>query len=211
MADTLKPARVRPSIRRLVWWILPPLVLIGAWQIWDSVEANRLERAREPIRAGGPGPEPDLAAPETDNAARYYAAAAMAAAGRTRSSRIRISRGAPLVEVLTAMREAMSRGGDAPARVLDAAAQQIRLDTVMLDPLDRGRALPFGARRPWPERLDGTSIVNQRPHSRERIQVREAMERVGTDGANGRSGCRVALCEAGDSGRAVSPVARRPS
>ncbi len=139
----MKPARVRRTLRRLAWWTLPVLLFIAAWQAWDAVEARRVEAAMSPVRAGG-GLERESRAPVSDNAARYYAAAAMAAVGRSRDTRVQIAPGEPIQDVLKVVRDAMSQGSDAPAPVLAAASREIEGDDVVFELLRRGSALPFG-------------------------------------------------------------------
>ena len=143
MAATVKPARVRPTLRRLARWTLPVLLLIAAWQLWDGIEARRVEVAMSPVRAGG-GLERESRAPVSDNAARYYAAAAMAAVGRSRDTRVQTAPGEPIQDVLKVVRDAMSQGSDAPAPVLEAASREIQSDDVVFELLRRGSALPFG-------------------------------------------------------------------
>jgi hypothetical protein len=143
VAATVRPAPVRPAFKRLAWWALPVLLFIGAWQVWDAIEAGRLERAISPVRSGG-GLAREAQAPSTDNAARYYAAAAMAAVARTRDSRVQIAPGEPIQDVLKVVRDAMSQGSDAPAPALEAASRQMQSDDVVFELLRRGSALPFG-------------------------------------------------------------------
>jgi len=139
---TVRPASVRPALRRLAWWTLPVLLFIAAWQVWDAIEAGRVERAIGPVRSGG-GLAREAQAPSTDNAARYYAAAAMAAVGRTRETRVQMAPGEPVQDVLKVVRDAMSQGSDAPAPVLEAASRQVQSDDVVFELLRRGGALPF--------------------------------------------------------------------
>jgi hypothetical protein len=59
--------------------ILPLVVVVAAFGVWDNVEARRFERARAPFDVAEP---PRLTAlPAEDDAGRYYAAAAIAAVG----------------------------------------------------------------------------------------------------------------------------------
>jgi hypothetical protein len=60
---------------------------------------------------------------------------------------VQVSPGAPFVDVLWAMRSALSRG-DSPGAPVIAAASRIEPDPVILDLLSRASALPFGGSRP---------------------------------------------------------------
>ena len=71
--------RVRPAIRRMVRIVVPVLAVIAAWQLWDNLEARRLGVELAPVMAAsdvGAGNVPPRDG--GDEAARYYAAAAVA-------------------------------------------------------------------------------------------------------------------------------------
>lgn len=130
-------AHVRPWIRRLAIWVGPVLLLIGAWQIWDAVEAWRVQRGLAQI---GPAPLPSPGAPPgADDAARYYAAAAIAAIDRNAESSIQLEPGGPIVSVLATLRQRLTDGAVIPNQLVVAAAQRGRSD-VVLDLIARGAA-----------------------------------------------------------------------
>lgn len=144
MAGEVKPVRVRPALRRLVWWVGPVLLLIAAWQIWDAVEARRLAWELTRVREGLPDADPIDPLPK-DDAARYYAAAAVATAGRgyLLSRTVQVSPGGPIVDAIAARRSALSGGLAEPAAVTDAL-QQLQPDPLVVDLLARASAVPFG-------------------------------------------------------------------
>ena len=74
--------RVRPGLRRLAYWVVPVLLLIAAWQLWDGVEARRFARERERVFPGNTLEPPRQRPMRTDDAASYYAAVNVAALGR---------------------------------------------------------------------------------------------------------------------------------
>lgn len=106
---------VRPSIRRALRILLPLLVLVGAFQLWDDYEVrqlrplmDRIQRARRPMPAAVPA--------GTDDAGRFYAGAIAA----------------------------VHYAGTTPWALRDAAAAEIvarNEDTLRL--LDRGATLPL--------------------------------------------------------------------
>ena len=162
MAGQVKPRRVRPAIRRLAIWTLPVLVLIAAWQVWDGAEARRLQRALAPFLGAGPT-VPGLPA-GADDAARYYAAAAIAAVGRNREWQAQAAPGEPVVDVLWALRDSLSRGATPAVPVLEAASRQVERDKVVLDLLRQASASPFGGFSPGTEfnyRSSGLFAVNR--------------------------------------------------
>ena len=177
MAGTV--TRVRPALRRLAWWTLPVMLLIAAWQIWDGIEARRVERALRVVNAGGPDVAQVFQPPTTDDAARYYAAAAIAAVSHGGTVLIQSSPGGARQDVLDVMRDAMSRGTDAPATVIEAASKQIQSDEVVLELLGRGSELPFGGFAPGTEfnyRFSGLFEVNRSASLRTLAQIRNGNE-----------------------------------
>jgi hypothetical protein len=118
---------VRPWIRRTARIVLPVLLLAGAWQIWGNVEARRnapllakLTAARRPVT---PLQQPVAAGwavqpwESPDNAARFYAAAAMASRRRTWKPGVG--------EPLSLRRDAMSRGVLPSAEVFEESRQLV--------------------------------------------------------------------------------------
>jgi hypothetical protein len=73
---------VRPPVRRLLRVVLPIVIVVAAWQVWDNVEAGRLRRA---IAQFGPDERRQPFVPD-GGAARLYAAAAIASADLRASS-----------------------------------------------------------------------------------------------------------------------------
>ena len=72
---------MRAPFRLALRLLLGFLVLWGGWQVWYRVELRRYQTAMAPILAevDTPLPPSDAAEPGTDDAARYYSAAAVAA------------------------------------------------------------------------------------------------------------------------------------
>jgi hypothetical protein len=159
--DNQRPPRVRASIRRVLYWLLPVLLLIGAWQIWDAVEAARLTRAIShafpegmPSDAAGPrrpGGEPD--------AGVYYAAANMAAVAIGFRTEDRRPSGP---EVTTAVRESLMNNADPPPDVARSASEYLALYGMPLRLIEEAREYPYGGATPGPEsayRLSGLSTL----------------------------------------------------
>ena len=142
MAGELKPPRVRPVIRRIAIWVTPVLLLIAAWQIWDAIEARRLERALAAI-AGPPVPTKIVAGPTDEGAGKYYAAAAVFAVSVKRSDSFQATPGGPIVEAAIAMRDALAKGTPPPKQALDEAAGQIEQSQPVFDLISQATALPF--------------------------------------------------------------------
>jgi hypothetical protein len=143
VAGEVTRVRVRPAIRRLALWTVPTLLLIAAWQTWDAVETGRLERELARVREDKPDPDATVQALK-DDAARYYAAAAMATVSHipSRSRTLQLSPGGPLVDAIEARRDLLSRGLAEPAPLVDAL-RQIERDPVVVDLLARASGLPF--------------------------------------------------------------------
>src|SRR3954454_20092217 len=129
--------RVRPSIRRTVRILLPILILIGAWQVWDNIETRRLEAAFSRIRpvleerAGKQVPRAQ------ESAGRFYAAAAAAAVEEDRASLPQDS----LPALVVRMRSALQGATDpSPGDVSRSDAVLARND-LTLQLVDRGARL----------------------------------------------------------------------
>lgn len=164
MAGEVTRVRVRPAIKRLVWWVGPVLLLIAAWQIWDAVEARRLERALAVVQQSGASPKQEVA-PGNDDAARYYAAAAIASIEHYHADRtIQVAPREPLKDVAGVVRDALSRGVAPPAQALDVESHEMPLNDALLDLIRRASALEFGSFRPGTEfnfRWSGSMHVNR--------------------------------------------------
>jgi hypothetical protein len=163
MAGELKPARVRPAIRRIAIWVTPVLLLIAAWQIWDAIEARRVERALAPI-LGPPIPTRVRAAGSDEGAGRYYAAASILAVSLAPRERIQSAPGAPIVDAATSIREALARGGTPTKDALDAAVRQVDDSGSVFALLSRASALPFEGFSPGTDfnyRVSGLLTINR--------------------------------------------------
>lgn len=103
--------RVRRSIRRLAYWVFPVLVLIAAWQIWDSLEARWLEEEIARVFPEGIEPRPRWSPgspPPANDAAPYYTAANLAAiSSGTVDSLRRASEPISWYEVMSRVRDEM--------------------------------------------------------------------------------------------------------
>jgi hypothetical protein len=142
VAGELKPPRVRPVIRRIAIWVTPVLLLIAAWQIWDAIEARRLDRAIAAI-AGQPVPTKIVAGATDEGAGKYYAAAAVFAVSVKRGDSFQATPGGPLVDAAIAMRDALAGGTPPPKRALDEASRQIEESRPVFDLISKATAMPF--------------------------------------------------------------------
>jgi hypothetical protein len=132
--------RVRPWLRRTARILLPILLLIAAWQVWDNVEARRLEPLVTKLRdvaARGPR-QPVTDPPDTENAARYYAAAAMFVEQNPRGGF-----DAKYRHIVRAQREALAGGAPAPDWMGPAATKALAHNQSTLDLIERGAAAEF--------------------------------------------------------------------
>jgi hypothetical protein len=163
MARELRPVRVRPAIRRIAIWVTPVLLFIAAWQIWDAIEARRVERALAPI-LGPPMPTRVRAAGSDEGAGRYYAAASILAVSLAPSGRIQPAPGAPIVDAATSIREALARGGTPTKDALDIAVRQIDAGGSVFALLSRASTLPFDGFSPGTDfnyRFSGLLTINR--------------------------------------------------
>jgi hypothetical protein len=123
-------------------WVAPVLLAISAWQIWDAIEAARVDRGIEQAFPEG------LIQPQgswnEENAARYYVAASSAVIWPSDSPVQRTG-------VTWVLRESLSTGD---ARTVVGSDQAFALavqNQLSLDLMERARGLPFGAFRPGTE------------------------------------------------------------
>jgi hypothetical protein len=136
VGDIRESLRVRPAIRRMLRIVLPVLAIVAAWQIWDNVETRRLEAELAPIAAAGTvGVRNDPPRAGGDEAARYYAAAAVAVEAVETPD-------AP-GDIVVVEREALARGVAPPEAVAAAAASIVAANEWPLRLLDHGSRLPF--------------------------------------------------------------------
>lgn len=140
MAGELKPIRVRPAIRRIAIWVTPVLLLIAAWQIWDAIEARRLDQALAHM-----GGLPVSTGIKADNgAAKYYSAAAVFAVSvGGGGERLQATPGGPIVDAATLMRDALAHGRTPSKDTVDAVSGQIERGREALDLVARAGALEF--------------------------------------------------------------------
>jgi hypothetical protein len=163
MARELTPVRVRPAIRRIAIWVTPVLLLIAAWQIWDAIEARRVDRVLAPF-LGPPTPTSVRAPGSDEGAGRYYAAAAILAASLAPQERIQSAPGAPIVDAATSIRDALARGGTPTKGALDVAVRQIDEGASVFALLSRASELPFNGFSPGTDfnyRFSGLITVNR--------------------------------------------------
>ncbi len=185
--DTLsdRRPRVRRSIRRVVYWLGPVLLLIAAWQSWDAIEARRLERAADGLPGGLPrniaipfSADPRRVPGQMD-AAAYYAAANIAAVTIgfvTRSERPFYS------EVVAAYRESLLEGTDVPMSAREAASRYLARYELPLRLTRDAADLPYGGSAPGPEsayRFSGLITVS----SLTRLRTLAAIASDDTDAA----------------------------
>jgi hypothetical protein len=157
-------------------WVGPVLLLIAAWQIWDAIEAARVERGIAQAFPEG------LIQPQgswnEENAARYYVAASSAVIWPS-DSRVQSS------GVMWGVREALLTGDSRAVAGGDQAFALAEQNQLSLDLIERARGLSFGAFRPGTEfnyRFSGLIQVAQLAT----LRTLDALRR-GDDDAAGRS------------------------
>jgi hypothetical protein len=123
-------------------WVAPVLVAIAAWQIWDAIEAGRVER--EIALAFPDGLVEPQGSWDEENAARYYVAASSAVIWPS-DSRVQSS------GVTWGVREALLTGDTRAVAGSDQAFALAEQNQLSLDLIERARGLPFGAFRPGTE------------------------------------------------------------
>ena len=146
---------VRPGLRRLLLWIAPVLLAIATWQIWDAIEAARVQRAI--AHAFPEGLIEPQGSWDEENAARYYVAASSAVIWPS-DSRVQSS------GVTWGVREALLTGDTRAVAGSDQAFALAEQNQLSLDLVERARRLPFGAFRPGTEfnyRFSGLTEVAQ--------------------------------------------------
>jgi hypothetical protein len=136
---------VRRSIKRLVLWVGPVLLLVAAWQVWDGVEARRLDAAAAQAFPEGLADSADVVSPRENDAAGFYAAAAAALVGPRDDARYFVS------EVLWAGREALSAGNKTPTSGAEVARVDVGRNPLSLGLVARAMALAFGHFNPGTE------------------------------------------------------------
>lgn len=136
----LRTVRVRPWIRRTARILLPILLLIAAWQIWDNVEARRLDPLVTTLRdVAARGPRQPVTDPaDTENAARYYAAAAMFVEQNPRGGF-----DAKYRHIVRAQREALAGGAPVPEWMGPAITRALAHNQATLDLIERGAGAEF--------------------------------------------------------------------
>ena len=144
-------------------WVVPVLLLIAAWQIWDAIEARRVEQALAPIL--GPPVRYEIRAAGTDEGAgRYYAAASLLAASLSPRERIQATPGGPIVDAATSIRDTLQRGEVPTREALDVASAQIEQGRGVFDLVARASGLPFKGFSPGTEfdyRFSGLIDINR--------------------------------------------------
>ena len=139
MADE-RPVRVRPWVRTLVRVVLPVVLLVAAWQIWDNVEARRLEplvaQMRE-VAKSGPR-QPVIDPPDTANAARHYAAGAMFVEQNPRGGF-----DAKYRHITRAWSEALAGGPAPPDWMRGAMVKALAHNRVTLEQIEAGAEAEF--------------------------------------------------------------------
>jgi len=139
--------RVRPSIRRAVRILLPILIVIGAWQVWDNIETRRLEAAFSRIRPVLDERAGNRLAGAQESAERFYAAAAIAAVLEDRATLPQDS----LPALVVRMRGALQGAAAAPAGDVSRSDAVLARNDLTLQLVDRGARLPFEAFSPGTE------------------------------------------------------------
>ncbi len=147
---------MRPGFRRAIRVLLPVLIAVAAWQIWDNAETRSVEPLLARVRAAV------LSRPvvnqgsrlqpwdQANGAARLYAAAAMAA-NSAGASRV-------YFDLVASQRSALAGGVAPPADVAAKAAAFVDENLPALRLLDEANRLPFrefGAAQDFTLRLSG--------------------------------------------------------
>jgi hypothetical protein len=142
VAGELKPPRVRPAIRRIAIWVTPVLLLIAAWQIWDAIEARRLDQALTYV--GRPPAATQIKFGLDDGAAKYYASAALFAVSvGGGGERLQATPGGPIVDAATLIRDALAHGRAPSKEAVAAASAQIERGRAALELVARASTLEF--------------------------------------------------------------------
>jgi len=132
--------RVRPAIRRTVRIVLPILIAIGSWQVWDNIEMRRLEAAYGRIRpfVADEQPPGNRAPAIQDSAGRFYAAAAVAV---QEGDAYLPEESVPAL--VARMREALRRAENPLPEDIDRADAVLARNDLTLQLVERGGSLPF--------------------------------------------------------------------
>ena len=149
--------RVRPAFRLLAIVTFVIVVPLAAWNSWDAIEARRVSRAVDGIRAAGEPVtfsfRPEYAGPEPPNDAGpdYIAAAVLAAANPTVNDRTLSRPGDPpgwkSQSVASEFHDAVL-AGVVPPTLQGATADALAMKEDALRLLDRATALSFKGFRP---------------------------------------------------------------
>jgi len=148
MAQELTPRRVRPAIRRIAIWVTPVLLFIGAWQIWDAIEARRVEETLAGLSTRATADA--QSARVEDDAARYYAAATTLAVSGDRDV-LQVSPGGPLLDPESALRDTLASGNRPSDAAIAVARRQIERGRAVIDLLAHASGFEFGRFLPGTE------------------------------------------------------------
>ena len=154
--------RVRPWIRRTARVLLPILLLIAAWQIWDNVEAQEIEPLLGRLEAARHKPADPIGRnlqlqpwSQPNDAARYYSAAAAIAQHDYLRAGAR--------DNLSARRAALANQVPRSAEVDAAAAETVAANEWALRLLDHAATLPmrFTTRSSDSNRASGLAAIGR--------------------------------------------------
>jgi hypothetical protein len=144
-------AAVRPSIRRAARTILPFLLLVAAWNVWDNVEQRRFDDASQMFGTDSP-----VALGREGDAARLYAAAAIASVNLQSSA---VPAASP-IDVIRRRREAMRNGqplGPEDTRTWSEFSAQAAAPARLIEEGSHGRFVAFAPGTDFNYRASGLS------------------------------------------------------
>lgn len=145
-ARPAKPPRVRRSIRRLSFWVFPVLAVISAWQIWDAIEARRLEAELARVFPDGLETRPRSSSepPPAEDAAAYYAAANLAAISADRIARLHWQAAQPTpFQLVSRLRTAVAAQKPPAPEDVSLAERLMSIYALPLRLLDHASSLPY--------------------------------------------------------------------
>lgn len=133
---------MRPPFRLALRLLLVFVALWGAWQVWYRMELRRYQQVAAPMLAEADKSLQDAArrAVESDDASRYYAAAAIAHLGSGPTD----STPGSLVGLGQRVRAAVMEGRAATPSEAATLEQALTHNEVSIELADRGATLPFG-------------------------------------------------------------------
>ena len=133
--------RVRPAVRWTGRIVLPILLVVAAWQVWDNVERKRLDGAYAPLTGWdiglSSGAPTNPSQRNEEQAGRFYAAAAILAVSSTADQRFQEA------YLATRQREAITGGRPLTAEELEGRDQLLARNEPVTALVEHGSNLRF--------------------------------------------------------------------